>query len=192
MAFKSLEDADYQVIKAAILDRNDNMLSYEQQEKLSRTICAGQILDRYPSRKHAVRILQKKYPQISLKQAYADINLAVRLFNSMYTFDYQLWHSWLINSITKQIKLSMEQGDVKGWASGNMSLLKAIGEKPIEDLDPKLTEKHQFVIVIQNNKQETNINLDTIDKLPFDSRKQITDTLVQDIDDAEAAQIMES
>jgi hypothetical protein len=192
MNHKALEDKDYEIIKAAMLDRDNTSLDPRQQEKLERVVSAAKILDRYPIRKHAVAMLQAKYPGLGLTAAYEDIKLAMRIFNSLHTFDYDWWRDWLINNIVEQIQASKAAGDLKSWAAGNANLMKAIGEKPIEELDPKLTEKHQFIILIQNNQKETTINLDTINKIPVSARKEITDSLITDINEAEAEEILNS
>jgi len=189
---KALDEYDYEEIKAAMLDPLNSSLAPIQQEKLERTVSAAKILDRYPIRKHAVAMLQAKYPGLGLTQAYADIKMAMRIFNSMYTFDYDWWHDWLISNIVEQIQASKDAGDLKSWAAGNANLMKAIGERPPEILDPKLTRAHQFILVIQNGKREKTINLDTIEKLPAHERKEITDSLITDIDDEETAEIMNS
>lgn len=192
MSYKALEDKDYEIIKAAMLDRDRSTLDPRLQEKLERVVSAGKILDRYPIRKHAVAMLQAKYPGLSLTVAYEDIKIAMRVFNSLHTFDFDWWRDWLINNIVEQIQASKAAGDLKSWAAGNANLMKAIGEKPLDELDPKLTEKHQFIILIQNNKKETTINLDSMDKLPSSARKEISDSLITDIDEADAEEILNS
>ncbi len=73
-----------------------------------------------------------------------------------------------------------------------MALLKAIGERPEVETDPKLVEKHTFIVQVNNNKQTVNLNLDKISKIPKEVRMELADGLFTEIDDQEATEIMNS
>ena len=103
MSRPALEDTKYEMIKAHVLDPDNSPLSPEKHELLERVISASKVLDKNPIQKQAVAIHQQKYPDISRAQAYEDLRLAVRLFNTLHTFDYDLWFNWLINDIVQNI-----------------------------------------------------------------------------------------
>ena len=192
MNIKVLEDTDYHIIKQAILDPTNSELSPAHQQKLERLVSASKILDRYPVLRNAVKIFMIKYPEISQAHAYREIHTASRIFNDIHTFDFDFWHSWLINNIVKQIQMAETMQDLKAWSSGHGQLIKAIGEKPQVETDPKLVEKHNFYIQVINNNQKVNLDLDKMDQLSKTTRQEIASGLFSEIDEDEAIQIMDS
>jgi hypothetical protein len=77
-------------------------------------------------------------------------------------------------------------------AAGHANLKKAIGERLSAETDPKLLEKHTFLIQINNMPDGVNINLDTLQKLPKDLRQKLSDTIYNEITDEQADQMIQS
>lgn len=190
-----LEDHRFELIKAHVLDPDNSPLRDSEKEVLDRVMSMAKLLDRQPIQKNAVAIHMAKYKNIKRTQAYEDCRLAMKLFNTMYTFDYDMWHTWMINDIVKNIDRCRKINDPAAFrviAMEHANLIKAIGEKPVKEIDPKLIEEHTFVIPIQINNTTYNFDLDSLLKLPDSKRKQFTDALVTDITDTEATEIMNS
>jgi len=192
MSRKALEDQDHLLIKDAILDPENHPLPAHLQEPLERTIQAAKLLDKNPVQKHAVAILQVKYPKLSRSQAFEDCKRAMRIFNSIHTFDYDWWHHWLLQDIAGMIMEAKNEKNLKAWAMGHKNLLTAMGERPETELDAKLIEKHPITIAVQVNNQTVNIDYNQFLKMPVEARKVITDNLDQEIDDVQAEEIMNS
>ena len=144
----------------------------------------------------ASQLLRVQYPNISRSQAYEDLRNARRLFNTLQTFDYDFWHTWMLESIVKNIQaceLSGKSSDRKVIAMEHRNLINAIGDRPETEMDPRLVEKHNFYIPIQINNQVLNIDLEGLLTMPLATRKTITDALTsQEIDDSIAKDIMNS
>jgi hypothetical protein len=192
MTKPKFEETNYHLIKQAILDPDSSPLSPTQQEILQRVVSAGKIVDRYPVVKNALKMHMAKYSTLSEAQAYRDIQMARRLFNSRHTFDFDFWHTWLLNDVVSQCQMARTKQDLKGWAAGHANLIKVIGEKPVDVTDPKLIEKHTFIIQLAGHDQPINVNLDLIDKLPKKVKRNIYDNLFLDIDDVEAENLLDS
>lgn len=198
MSKKALEDEKFELIKSAILDPEGSPLPDYLQEALDRTIQAAKLLDKNPSQRTVVPILRAKYPHISRSQAYEDCRRAIRIFNSVHKFDYDWWHHWLLQDIAEMIAVAKgdeEKGikpDLKAWAMGHKNLIKALGERPEADIDPKLVEKHPITIAVQINNKTVNIDYNDFIKLPAQAREVITKALDQEIDENEAKRIMNS
>ena len=195
MSRTALEDTNYELIKAHVLDPDNSPLPEEKKEMLDRITSASKILDKNPVQKHAVALHQHKYPHISRAQAYEDLRLAVRLFNSLFTFDYDLWRNWLLNDIVKNIEKCRTAGtdkDRRVIAMEHANLIKAIGKRPEELPDPKRNEKHQFYILVQVNNQEVKLNLQELQKLPENTLRELNKALFggKEIDEQGAAQIL--
>jgi len=190
----SIEDQHFELIKSHCLspDPDRSPLPFEQQEILERWISAAKILDRYPVMRKAVILHLVKYPGINKTQAYEDMRNAMRLFNSIHKFDFDWWHSWLLNDIVEQIQACKQSGDLKNWALGHTNLIKAIGERPETLIDPKLTEKNTFIIQMNVNNKTVNVNWDTIHKLPQHVRREFIEGMERDITDSDAEEILET
>lgn len=192
MSRKALEDQNYELIKSAILDPDNNPLPAHLQEPLERTVSAAKLLDKNPVQKNAVAILQAKYPNLSRGQAYEDCKRAMRLFNSIHTFDYDYWQHWLLQDIAEMIQKAKDQNNLKAWAMGHKNLLQAMGERPETEIDAKLIEKHQNVYAIQVNNQTINIDQKMLEKLPAEAKQMLTALMNQPIEDIRAEEIFNS
>ncbi len=169
MSRTALEDTRYEEIKAHVLDPDSSPLSEEKKEMLERVVSASKILDKNPIQKHAVAIHQQKFPHISRAQAYEDLRFAVRLFNTMHTFDYDLWRNWILGDIVKNIekcRSGESDKDRRVIAMEHANLIKILGVKPEDLPDPKRNEKHQFYILIQNDNRQVKIDINNLKDVP--------------------------
>lgn len=198
MSKKALEEEKFEKIKSAILDPENSPLPDYLQESLERTVQAAKILEKNPAQRNAVPILRELYPDISRSQAYEDCRRAIRIFNSVHTFDYNWWHHWLLQDIAEMINMAKgdeENGikpDLKAWSMGHKNLIKALGDRPESEIDPRLIEKHPINIAVQINNKTVNLDYDDFLKLPEQAREVITKALNQEIDDEGAQNIMDS
>lgn len=194
---KALTDNKYELIKSHILDPDHSQLSQEHQIILDRVISMSKILDKNPVQKNAISLHMAKYPDIGKTSAYEDLRLAVKLFNTLHTFDYDLWQTWLINDIINNIDLARKGNthqDRRVIAMEHANLIKAIGERPDEKDDPTRNEKHQFYFVMNINNESVKIDLNNIKKLPHETLNELNRALFggNEITDVEAEDIMNS
>ena len=195
MAKKSLEDQRHELIKAHILDPTNTPLSPTDAETLDRVMDMARLLDRYPIEKDAVAIHMHKYKSIKRTAAYQDARMAKRIYNQLNNFQYDFTFSWLINDIMRNIDRWRKNSDPAAGrviAMEHANMIKALGDRPVKDIDPKLMEAHQFVIPIQINNNSYNFDLEKLLDLPDGMRKKISDALVAEISDDEAKNIMQS
>lgn len=195
MARKALEDQKYELIKAHVLDPEHSPLPADQREQLDRIMSMARLLDRQPIQRNAVALHMKKYKDLKRTQAYEDCRIAVKLFNSIHSFDYDFWHQWLINDIIRNIDRCKAQNNVKAMrviAVEHSNLIKAIGEKPQKEIDPKLTEQHNFFLQININGEQTIIDYLKMTKLPSNAKKALSDLMVKEIDLGTAEELVNS
>lgn len=190
-----MEDQRYELIKAHILDRENSPLTKEHQELFDRILNIARLLDIQPIKKNAVDLHMAKYTNISQGQAYDDCRIAMRLFNTIHSFDYDFWQTWLMNDIVRNIDICRGSEDPRAWrviAHEHANLIKALGEKPLKDIDPKLVESHMFIVPIQINNVTYTFDLQKFLNLPKELRQKVTDALITDISDDDAEEIMKS
>lgn len=197
MSKKALEDTNYETIKAHILYPDDSPLPEEKKEILDRIISAAKILDKNPIQKNAVALHQQKYVNISRSQAYEDLRMAVRLFPTLYTFDYDMWRTWMINDIVRNIQRCENANDHQHRriiAMEHANLIKAIGEKPDDLPDPSRNEKHQFYILVQNDNRQVKIDINKLKDLPDSALQELNKAIWggQEITETTAEEIMKT
>ena len=189
---KALEDQDFENIKSYLLEGNETALPAHQKLMLDRWVAASKLLDKNPVMKNAVAILRLKFPGLSRTQAYEDCRNAIRMFNSKKDFDFDLWRNWLLDDIIKLCIKARESGDLKSWALAQRNLIAALGEAPVQDIDPKLLEKHPIVIPIQVNNNTYNMDFNKFLSLSIDQRTKLADALVAPATDEDIIKIIES
>jgi hypothetical protein len=161
----------------------------------SRILSAARVLDNSPVTKNAVALHMAKYPEIGRSRAYLDISIAKRLFNTIHSFDFDFWQTWLINDIIKNIdraKTNNEPNAQRVIAMEHANLIKALGKKPDDPNDPRLTEKHEFYILIQQNNQEVKLDFSKLKSLPDATLQELNRILFAgaEITDVQAEEIM--
>lgn len=195
MARTAIEDVSYELIKAHILNPEESPLNNEQQVMLDRVLSLAKVLDKNPTTKHALALHQAKYPDIGQRRAYYDLELTKKLFNTIHKFDYDFWQTWLINDIVANIQRARNDNTPASRrviAMEHANLIKAIGEKPDIPADPKLTEKHQFYILIQQDNRQIKLDYNLLQQLPKSTLKELNQVLfaANEISDGEAEEIM--
>jgi hypothetical protein len=191
----ALQDKKYEDIRTHILDPDNSPLTPEQADLLDRLVSASKILDKNPIQRYAAAIHNCKYPEISRKQAYIDLQYAAKLFNTYYTFDFDFWHTWLINDIVENInrcRNSKTSLDRRIIAVEHTNLAKVIGAKPEDLPDPMRNEKHQYYILIQNNHKEIKVDINQLQDIPIADLKEINKSIFagNQISDEDAIEIM--
>lgn len=192
---KALTDQKHDMIKAHILDPENSPLNPEQQEILDRVISISKVIDKNPVQKHAINIHLAKYSHIGKTQAYEDLRLAIKLFNTLHTFDYDLWQSWLLNDIVQNIENARNGNthqDRKVIAMEHANLIRALGEKPEELPDPRRTEKHNFFFLLNIENNQIQIDFNQLQRLPPEVLRELNTAIYggKEITDVEAEEIM--
>ena len=121
-----------------------------------------------------------------------DIQMAHDLNVTYISFNYDFWHNWLLTSTVEQIQAAKEKGDLKAWAQGNANLIKAIGDRPPQITDPKLVEKHTFLIQINQLGKTINIDTKELNQRTPQELKEISDSIYTEITEADALEIFET
>jgi hypothetical protein len=192
-----LEEMPHEIIMAYILDPENSPLPKRYKPLLDRVISMSKLLDKHPVAKNAVKFHRAKFPEISLTTAWKDFHLARRVFNSYQDFDFEFWLSWLMADTVKIInkcEATNSSADRKIIAREHANLVRLLGKRPKEPVDPHRNEKHEFYILVNLAKEKIKLDLDTLHKLPLNTKRDLTRALISadEIDEKGAAEIMNS
>lgn len=194
---KPLDSLNYELIQSHILNPDNSPLSPKHQDMLDRIVSAAKILDKNLNRKNAVALHLAKYPHINRSQAFADINIAIKMFNTLHSFPFDIWQTWLINDIVRNIKRCEAQDDFRNRhiiAKEHANLQTVIGKKPDGLSDVNRAEMQEFYIVVQLDNNNYKITLDEMQKLPTTTMRALNKVLTAgfSINEEEATRIMNS
>ena len=89
------------LIKAHITDPEHSPLPEQLREQLDRIISMAKVLDKNPLIHKASTSIGSNTRRYAKRTAYNDANMAVRLFNTIHTFEYDFWQTWIINDIVR-------------------------------------------------------------------------------------------
>jgi hypothetical protein len=188
----ALEDQNWQLIKASLTDPDSTALSLEQRYMLDRIVSMARIMDRHPQGRAALNIHMAKYPDISRRTASRDLFMAQELNVSYHSFHFDFWHNWIMNEMVDQVQASRAKGDMKAWAQGLTNLSKHIGERPVAETDPKLVEKHTFLIQILDKRPSRTVDISCLDQYSKDELRGISDAIYTEITEEDALEIFKT
>ena len=173
---KSIHDLHHLLVKAHFQTPDRSPLPKSKQEILNRARAAARILDKNPVRKNAVALLRALYPNISRATAFRDLILAESLFPSVRTFNYDLWNTFLLNSIFETLQRCKAINTVaahKLMVREHANLLKVIGKRPEEQPDPNRDEPHQYIFYLQGMKSMDTMDAKAMADVPVTSMKEL-------------------
>lgn len=188
---KSLEEQNYELIQAHIIDPENSQLPEGLQQQFARVLQVARLLDDYPNESHIINVMLAKYP-VSRTQVRKDVALAKELFKTQHTFDWDFWFAWQIKDQMELIRQAKLKGDLKNWNNAKKTLMVMIGEKPAAVDDPRRMEHNTFYIQVNNNGNPINVSLDAIRKLPEEDLKQLVDSMYEPISEINAEELMNS
>jgi hypothetical protein len=194
---KALMDQPHELIKAHILDPENSPLPEQYGYMMDRVISMSKLLDKNPVPKNAVKLHLSKFSDISEVTAWRDLTLARKVYNSIHDFDYDFWLSWALSDIVETIQKCKEGGTalhLKTIAQEHANLIRAIGARPEEPVDPLRNEKHEFYIMVNMNNKSVKLDMNTLHKLPLNTIQELNAVLFagDEIDEQGAAEIMNS
>jgi hypothetical protein len=166
---KSIHDLHYLLVKAHFQCPEQSPLPKSKQEILNRARAAAKILDGNPVRKNAVALLRALYPEISRATAFRDLILAESLFPSFRTFNYDLWNTFLRNSIVETIQRCKAINTIASLElliKAHAILKLVIGDKPKNFPDPEDDGKRTYYIIVQDNVKKNKIDIRRLKDLP--------------------------
>ena len=195
MAKKRAEDQTFNKIKLWAIGEEDDIkqLSEKDKELFDRWDEIDNLLKIYPSKKHVVNIIKRKYG-ISTSTAYQDIDYSKRLFNSIDRVEKDFIKRFLIEDMmlllikargsdagvneTGEV-VEARSPDFKAWNHAHSNLIKLLGfdRSDNQTLDPSIFEQNNYYTVIQVGGKLLRVDEEEFHKLPVANKNDLIDGL---------------
>ncbi len=140
-----------------------------------------------------IEMLQSEY-SISDGQAYQDIRNAKKLFGDVNETTKQAERNFLSELAlhTFHEAAKAQNFNQMNKAVANLIKLKQLDQEDPENYDEENMKSHNYYMVVTVNNQNIKIDFNELDQLSRDNKRKLAEILESDIDDVEAAKIMES
>lgn len=183
-------EENYQAIALYYSGTTDVELRDDQKAVLERWRTAHAILRKYPRPYVAAKMLQSRYPDISLAQARVDVQSAARLWNVAEKVDRDFIEGWFVDTLLKEIS---NPGASEAVRAKNLQTLGAwLKAQPPVEIDPHLMERNQVNIIFQtDNRQVVYTEADILHLKPADREKLLT-SMPHNLTEEQAAEILNS
>ena len=183
-------EENYQAIALYYSGTTDVELRDDQKAVLERWRTAHAILRKYPRPYVAAKMLQSRYPDISLAQARVDVQSAARLWNVAEKVDRDFIEGWFVDTLLKEIS---NPGASEAVRAKNLQTLGAwLKAQPPVEIDPHLMERNQVNIIFQtDNRQVVYSEADILHLKPADREKLLT-SMPHNLTEEQAAEILNS
>lgn len=139
------ENTDWQVIQAYLSSKiADHILTPTQQGKLDRYVYINKHLGKYSQQEVLNQVV--KLFNISLRQAYTDLNHTKELFAGVLNINKRFEQIQLIEACKKRIQKCEEMQDFKSAAMHERNLVALLKDIPEEEPTPAAFEGHVFEV----------------------------------------------
>lgn len=183
-------DENYQAIALYYSGTTDVELRDDQKAILDRWRTAHAILRKYPRPYVAAKMLQSRYPEISLAQARVDIQSATRLWNVSEKVDRDFIESWFVDTLLKEIS---NPGASEAVKARNLQTLGAwLKAQPPVEIDPHMVERNQINIVFNTDNRQIVYSEADIMRLKPADRERLLGSMPNSLTEAQAAEILNS
>lgn len=183
-------DENYQAIALYYSGMTDVELRDDQKAILERWRTAHAILRKYPRPYVAAKMLQSRYPEISLAQARVDVQSATRLWNVSEKVDRDFIEGWFVDTLLKEIS---NPGASEAVKARNMQTLGAwLKAQPPVEIDPHLVERNQINIVFNTDNRRIVYSEADIMRLKPADRERLLGSMPNSLTEAQAAEILNS
>jgi hypothetical protein len=189
-ALSKINEENYQAIVLYCSGTDNVELSDTQKRILDRWREAHHILRKHPRKSVAAKMLQSLYPELSTQQAWLDVESAMRLWNLTEKQDREFLDIWYVNALLKEIENPASPPAVR---AKNLQTLGAwLKNLPPVSIDPRLAEKNQVNIVFNVDNRSVNFTEAELLRLKLKDRERLLSSIPSNLDEAQAAEILES
>lgn len=179
----------HDVIVAHILDPENSPLPERLRPQFDRVVTAALLLDHHHPTHVSPRIMAKY--QVNVDTARRDVRLAMELFKSRHSVDWDFWNAWQIKDLVETIRICKNLNKQKERIAAHKVLREILGEPLQAPEDPRRQEKNVFYIQLNNNKTTVNLDLNKIKDLPAEEVKMLIEELQAPVpEDAEIEEML--
>ena len=185
-----INEENYEAIALYYTGIENVELRDDQKAILDRWRTAHSILRKYPIKYMAAKMLQSRYPEISLAQARVDVESATKLWNVSEKVDRDFLESWFVNTLLKEIS---NPGASEAVRARNLQTYGAwLKAQPPVEIDPHLMERNQINIIFNAGNQQVNISEPDLLKMKPSDREKLLMSVPNNLTEEQAAEIINS
>jgi hypothetical protein len=131
---------------------------------------------------------------ISPAQAYRDLKSAKKLFGDVNESTKQAERNFLSELALQTFHEAAQAGNYNQMnkAIANLIKLKQLDQEDPDNYDEDSMKSHNYYMVVTVNNQNIKLDFNELDTMSRDNKRKLAEILEKDIDDVEAAEIMES
>ena len=189
-AVSTIADKDFSLISEHYVAGKADLLPDYAKEILDRWRDADRILMRFPKKSIAAQKLRAIYPQITVRQAYIDLDNACKFWNIHKPADKGFLQRFLIDFLTSSIASNAVHESVKAKYAATLERLQSSIET--EPIDPKLMEKNTINIQFNINKNNITFSEKELNMIPKSIRQKLLNLTANEITEDHAIEILNS
>jgi len=189
-AIDTIAEKNFSLISEHYVAGKADLLPDYAKEILDRWRDADRILMKFPKKSIAAQKLRAIYPDISIRQAYIDIDNACKFWNIHKPADKGFLQRFLIDFLTGGIVSNAVPDSTKAKYAATLERLQSSIEA--EPIDPRLMEKNTINIQFNINKNNIIFSEKELNMIPKTIRQKLLNLTANDITEDQAAEILNS
>lgn len=183
------DESDIEVVSVAVMQGNLEALNENQRKVFDCTKQAYEIITDTPHKGEAIKKFCAIHPELTSRTAAKYIDAAIKMWNPSYKYDREFLETVMLNALIKEITNENANEDTR--AKNLATLQRYVSSLPQETIDPTMMQKHDIYIQLNVNGSTVNIPSNKLSMLSEEA-KQLASSLETEIDEYQAAEIIES
>ncbi len=180
----------YNRILKSVMDDTVTFLSDKDKEIFDRWDFCDNQLRRFSHLRDVEKMMQQKYPNISIATIRRDIENTKRFFSSVATVNKKYETAFLIEDIKDTLLKAKSTNNLMARIKAQQNYYLVLGIGKDDSVDISLLEKHDYFAVIATEAAAAKVDLLDMQQYSVISRKNLSDLLESEITDVEAFKIL--
>ena len=177
------------ILKWVMVD-NTSFITEKDKEIFDRWDYCDNQLRRFSHQKDVEKMMQLKFPNISISSIRRDIENTKRFFSSVATVNKNYETAFLIEDIKDTLIKAKSTNNLMARIKAQQNYYMVLGIGKDDDIDLSLLEKHDYFAVIATEAAAAKVDLLDMQKYSVTNRKNLSDLLESEITDVDAYKIL--
>ncbi|MFZ4414287.1 MAG: hypothetical protein ACOYOV_14485 [Bacteroidales bacterium] len=173
-----------------VMDDNTSFISEKDKEIFDRWDYCDNQLRRFSHSRDVEKMMQQKFPNISMTQIRRDIENTKRFFSSVAAVNKKYEAAFLIEDIKDTLIKAKNTNNLMARIKAQQNYYMVLGIGKEDDIDLSLLEKHDYFAVIATESAAAKVDLLDMQQYSVTNRKNLSDLLESEITDVDAYKIL--